>query len=90
MHVDRAVTLGLASSTGIFRVVASMLVAIYEVNKQFGPMAKWVDDFFLTLHLHRRFTEANFMNLTEQSIGVSWSFKKLRRFNTVQGYLGLD
>ena len=48
MHIDRAVTLGLASSTGIFRVVAGMLVAIYEVNKQFGPMAKWVDDFFLT------------------------------------------
>ena len=43
--VDRAVMFGLASSAGVFGCVADMLVDIY-VASGFGPLVKWVDDFF--------------------------------------------
>jgi len=89
VHVDRAVAFGLASSAGVFGSVADMLVAIYEASKKFGPMVKWVDDFFVTRLPHQRFTEADFVDLTG-TYGVPWSIKKLRPFNTVQRYLGFD
>jgi len=89
VHVDRAVAFGLASSAGVFGSVADMLVAICEASKKFGPMVKWVDDFFVTRLPHQRSTEADFMELTGK-YGVPWSIKKLRPFSIVQRYLGYD
>ena len=46
VYVDRAVMFGLSSSAGVFGSIADMLVAIYWVAG-FGPLTKWVDDFFV-------------------------------------------
>jgi len=89
VHVDRAVAFGLASSAGVFGSVVDMLVAICEASREFGPIVKWVDDFFVTMLPHQWFTEADFMDLTGR-FGVPWSIKKLRPFNTVPRYLGYD
>lgn len=45
VRVDRAVMFGMASSAGVFGCVADMLVDIYS-HANFGPLLKWVDDFF--------------------------------------------
>ena len=89
VHVDGAVAFGLASSAGVFGAVADMLVAIYVASKKFGPMVKWVDDFFVTRLPHQQSTETDFIELTGK-YGMPWSAKKLRPFSTVQRYLGLD
>ena len=89
VYVDRAVAFGSASSAGVFGSVADMLAAIYEATRTFGPLVKWVDDFFVTKLPHQSFTETDFMELTGRR-GVPWSIKKLRPFKTVQRYLGYD
>ena len=43
--IDRAVMFGMLSSAGVFGCVVDMLVDIYQVLG-FGPLVKWVDDFF--------------------------------------------
>ena len=89
VYVDRAVPFGLASSAGVFGSVADMLIAIYEASGMFGPMVKWVDDFFVTRLPHQQSTEADFVSLTSKH-GVPWNAKKLRPFNVVQRYLGYN
>ncbi len=65
---------GMLSSAGVFGAVANMLVAIYNAVG-FGPICKWVDDFFV-IHLPDQcWTEADFINLTAD-IGVPWSLAK--------------
>jgi len=89
VYVDHAVPFGLASSAGVFGAVADMLVAIYEASKEFGPIIKWVDDFFVIRFPHQRSTEADFLTLTGD-LGVPWNLKKLRSFSIIQRYLGFD
>lgn len=86
VYVDRAVMFGLSSSAGVFGAVADMLVAIYTAAG-IGPIRKWVDDFFAVRLPGKTWTEEDFMTLTGQ-IGVPWSHEKLRRFATVQKYIG--
>lgn len=82
VYLDRAVMFGLASSAGVFRAMADMLVAIYGMAG-FGLMQKWVDN-FLAIHLpHKSWTEQDFMDLTGR-FGVPWSVEKLRKFAVVQ------
>jgi len=88
VYVDRAVMFGLTSSAGVFGKVADMLVAIYE-KASFGPIRKWVDDFFVIRLPHQSWTEQEFMSLTSYC-GVPWSLEKLRPFASVQRYIGFD
>jgi hypothetical protein len=81
--------LGLASSAGVFGSIADMLVALYSCSSEFGPMVKWVDDFFVILLPHQSWTEADFMDYTAR-FGVPWSSKKLRTLSVVQRYIGFD
>ena len=61
VHIDRALPFGLASSAGVFGSVADMLVAIYKASGKFGPMVKWVDDFFVTRFPHQCSTKTDFL-----------------------------
>ena len=90
VYVDRAVMFGLASSAGVFGAVADMLIAIYE-KAGFTPIIKWVDDFLVIRLPGQTWSrgEEDFMNLTARA-GVPWSQKKLRRFASVQRYIGFD
>ena len=88
VRVDRAVMFGLASSAGVFRCVADMLVDIY-VASGFGPLVKWVDDFFVICLPEHSWTEHDFLELTA-SIGVPWSIEKLRPLSTIQQYIGFN
>ena len=88
-YVDRALPFGLSSSAGVFGSVADMLVDLYNNSHQFGPMVKWVDDFFVILLPHQSWDEVEFMNFTAK-FGVPWSSKKLRPLNVVQRYIGFD
>ena len=56
VHVDRAVMFGLSSSAGVFGSVADILVAIYQAAG-FGPLRKWVDNFFVIQLPHHSWTE---------------------------------
>lgn len=86
--VDRAVMFGMASSAGVFGAVADMLVAIYGAAG-FGPICKWVDDFFVVRLPHQQWSEMEFINLTAD-IGVPWSLPKLRPLASTQRYIGFD
>lgn len=88
VYVDRAVMFGLASGAGVFGSIADMLVAIY-VKSGFGPLLKWVDDFFAIKLPEGTWTEQEFIELTA-SIGVPWSAEKLRRLAAIQRYIGFD
>jgi hypothetical protein len=88
VYVDRAVMCGLTSSAGVFGKVADMLVAIYE-KASFGPIRKWVNDFFVIRLPHQSWTEQEFMSLTSYC-GVPWSLEKLRLFASVQCYISFD
>jgi hypothetical protein len=88
VYVDRAVMFGLASGAGVFGSIADMLVAIY-VKSGFGPLLKWVDDFFAIKLPESTWTEQEFINLTP-SIGVPWSTEKLRQLSIIQRYIGFD
>jgi len=88
VRVDRAVMFGLASSAGVFGCVTDMLVDIYTTSG-FGPLVKWVDDFFVIRLPHDSWTEKEFMDLTA-SIGVPWSIEKLRPLSSIQRYIGFD
>jgi hypothetical protein len=88
VYVDQAVMFGLSSSAGVFGSVADMLVAIYQAAG-FGPLRKWVDDFFVIKLPHQSWSEVEFMSLTA-NIGVPWSIAKLRPFASTQGYIGFD
>jgi hypothetical protein len=88
IRVDRAVMFGLASSAGVFGCVADMLVDIYTTSG-FGPLVKWVDDFFVVRLPHDSWTEKEFINLTA-SIGIPWSIEKLRPLSPIQRYIGFD
>jgi hypothetical protein len=46
VYIDCAVMFGLSSSTGVFGCIVDMLAAIYQ-KARFGPLLKWVDDFFI-------------------------------------------
>ena len=88
-YVDRALPFGLASSAGVFGSVADLLVAVYDHSKLFGPMVKWVDDFFPIRLPYQSWTESDFMMFTSR-FGVPWSLKKLRPLRAVQRYIGFD
>lgn len=86
MYIDRAVAFGLASSAGVFGAVADLLVAIYKASG-FGPLVKWVDDFFVIRLPHQSWTEDDFISLTA-GLGVPWSIRKTKPFATRQRYIG--
>jgi len=88
VRVDRAVMFGMSSSAGVFGCVADMLVDIY-IAAGFGPLTKWVDDFFVICLPGCSWTESDFVNLTA-SIGIPWSMEKLRPLSTIQRYIGFD
>lgn len=88
VYVDRAVMFGLSSSAGVFGSVADMLAALYRAA-DFGPLQKWVDDFFVIRLPHHTWSESDFMEFTTQ-LGVPWSTEKLRPFATIQRYIGFD
>ncbi len=88
VYVDRALCFGLASSAGVFGAVADMLVAIYKAYG-FGPITKWVDDFFVVRLPHQRYSEQEFMAVTAPA-GVPWSIPKLRHFASRQRFTGFD
>lgn len=88
VYVDRAVAFGLASSAGVFGAVADMLVDIYR-QSGFGPMCKWVDDFFVVQLPHQTWKEDDFVRLTA-SLGVPWSMHKTKPLASRQRYIGFD
>lgn len=88
IYVDRALMFGLTSSAGVFGSVADMLVAIYECAG-FGPIRKWVDDFFVILLPGSAWTEEEFISLTGDC-GVPWSRAKTRPLAVVQRFIGFD
>ena len=63
VRVNRAVMFRLASSAGVFGCIADMLVDIY-VTAGFGPLVKWVDNFFVIRMPDRTWSEAEFIELT--------------------------
>ena len=73
----------------MFSWVADLLVDIYVHLGQFGPLVKWVDDFFAIRLPYQYWTETEFMSHTA-AFGVPWSLKKLRLLKTVQRYIGFD
>jgi hypothetical protein len=75
VYVDRALMFGLSLSAGVFGSVADMLVAIYE-KAGFGPIRKWVDDFFIIRLPHQNWTEEEFIKLSA-TFRVPWSLEKL-------------
>ena len=79
---------GLASSAGVFGAIADMLVDIYILSG-YGPLVKWVDDFFVIRLPHHSWSEKDFIELTA-SIGIPWSPEKLRPLASVQRYIGFD
>lgn len=88
VYVDRALPFGLSSSAGVFGAIADMLVAISNASG-FGPIKKWVDDFFVIRLPDQTWTESDFTNLTA-SMGVPWKAKKQRNLAPVQRYIGFD
>lgn len=88
VRVDRAVMFGLTSSAGVFGCVADMLIDIY-ITAGFGPLTKWVDDFFVIRLPECSWTESDFIDLTA-AIGIPWSMEKLRPLSHIQRYIGFD
>lgn len=88
VYVDRAVCFGCRSSAGVFGAVADMLVAIYRASG-YGPLTKWVDDFFVIWLPHHLHSEDDFICLTAR-VGVPWSLVKKRLRAVVQRYIGFD
>ena len=88
VYVDRAVCFGCRSSAGVFGSIADMLVAIYR-SSGFGPLTKWVDDFFVIWLPHHTHSEEEFMEVTA-ALGVPWSLPKLRRRALIQRFIGFD
>lgn len=88
VYVDRAVMFGLSSSAGVFGSVADMLVAIYRAL-HFGPMKKWVDDFFVVRLPQQTWTESDFIDVTAR-LGVPWSLQKTRTLSSRQRFIGFD
>ncbi|KZP04952.1 hypothetical protein FIBSPDRAFT_843418 [Athelia psychrophila] len=88
IYIDRVLMFGLASSAGVFGSVADMLVAIYE-KAGFGPIRKWVDDFFVILMPGDTWTEEEFIRLTGE-LGVPWHRTKTRPLAAVQRFIGFD
>lgn len=86
VYIDRAVAFGLRSSAGVFGAVADMLVAIYQAHG-YGPLHKWVDDFFAIRLPHQTWTVQDFIALTAR-LGVPWSLRKIRDLATRQRYIG--
>ena len=84
--VDLALCFGLSSSAGIFGSIADMLVALYKAYG-YGPIRKWVDDFFVIRLLHQSYTEQDFI-ATLGAAGVPWSIPKTRSFATRQRFTG--
>jgi hypothetical protein len=79
---------GLVSSAGVFGCIADMLINIYTAAG-FGPLIKWVNDFFV-IHLPDcSWTESDFISLTA-AIGVPWSMEKLWPLSQIQHYIGFD
>ena len=87
--VDRALPFGLSSSAGVFGSIADMLADIYRESHTFGPLTKWVDDFFAIRFPYQSWTETDFMDFTAV-FGVPWSVEKLRPFNSIQRSIGFD
>ena len=75
---------GLASSAGVFGSVADMLINIYSASG-FGPLVKWVDNFFAICLPEHSWTENNFLELTS-TLGIPWSIEKLRPLAVCQRY----
>jgi hypothetical protein len=87
-YIDFALAFGLASSAGVFGSIADMLVHIY-ILLGFGLMLKWVDDFFVIRLPGQTWSEEDFLAVGDR-LGVPWSREKLRRFASVQRYIGFD
>lgn len=88
VYIDRAVAFGLSSSAGVFGAIADMLMAIYK-RSGYGPMCKWVDDFFVVRLPSQTWTTDDFINLTA-AVGVPWSLKKTKPLASRQRYIGFD
>jgi hypothetical protein len=88
VYLDLAAPFGLRSSAGVFGSIADMLVAIYDAAG-FGPIRKWVDDFFVIRLPGQSWSEQDFMDVTTK-LGVPWSASKLRLLAEIQRYIGLD
>lgn len=88
VYVDRALMFGLASSAGVFGSVADMIVAIYQ-RAGYGPIKKWVDDFFVVRLPNQTWSEHDFIQVTAWA-GVPWSLAKTRPLATQQRYIGFD
>jgi hypothetical protein len=79
---------GLVSSTGVFGLIADMVLDIYKVTG-FTLVTKWVDNFIAFCTPSQQWSEEDFMQITEE-FGIPWSREKLRRFAPIQCYIGLD
>jgi len=88
IYVDRALMFGLSSSAGVFGLVADMVVAIYQ-KAGFGPIKKWVDNFFVVSLPDQSWTEQDFVRLTVH-IAVPWSPQKICPLASCQCYIGFD
>ncbi len=88
VYIDRAVCFGLSSSAGVFGAIADMLVDICQASG-FGPIRKWVDDFFVVQLPGQHWTTDDFIQTTA-TLGVPWSHNKTKPLATTQRYLGFD
>ena len=91
VRVNRALMFGLSLSAGVFGAIANMLVDIY-IAAGFGPLTKWVNDFFVICLPSLSWMESDFINLTAD-IGIPWSMEKLCPLSSTQQYcqyIGFD
>jgi hypothetical protein len=88
VYLDLAAPFGLRSSACVFGSIANMLMAIYNAAG-FGPICKWVDNFFVIQQPGETWTKQEFMDLTAR-LGVPWLVSKLRVLASIQRYIGLD
>lgn len=86
VRVDRALMFGLASSAGVFGSLADLAVAI-ALAHGYGPICKWVDDFFVIRLPGQTWTEDDFTQATGK-LGYPWAPEKTRPFAFQQRYLG--
>ena len=79
---------GLSSSASIFGSVADMVVAIYQ-RAGFGPIKKWVNNFFVVHLPDHSWTKQDFVHLIVH-IGVPWSPQKICSLASCQCYIGFN
>ncbi len=63
VYIDRTVCFELSSSAGVFGAIADMLVDICQASG-FGPIQKWVNDFFVVQLPGQHWTTNDFVQTT--------------------------